>query len=801
MDHKRRINILPFLALLFLVAGTSYAQAEEGEGEDRTLSPYFFVQSDDPEVDRLPLESTSVDVNISGVIADVTVAQVYKNEGRNPIEAVYIFPASTRAAVYGMKMTIGERTITAKIRERAQARKEYEQARQQGKSASLLEQQRPNVFQMNVANIMPLDVIKVELKYTELLVPTDSVYDFVYPTVVGPRYSNKTLEQAGPSETWIENPYLHEGEAPTYTFDISVSLATGLPIQDIACASHKIDVDYEGSDLAAVRLDPEEKYGGNRDFLLKYRLAGDRIQTGLLLYEGNRENFFLLMMQPPKRVSQDQIPPREYIFIVDVSGSMRGFPLDISKKLLEDLIRNLRPVDKFNVLLFAGGSSIMSRQSLPAVQANVDRAVNMINGNLGGGGTELLPALKRALALPATEGYSRTIVIATDGYVSVEEEAFDLIRSNLNQANMFAFGIGSSVNRFLIEGMARVGMGEPFIITRPEQAREKAGSFRELIQSPVLTGIQVDFGDFEVFDVEPPTVPDLLAQRPLILFGKWHGHPGGIIRLRGTTGESVFTQEIHVADVRSLERNSALPYLWARQKVAILSDYNRLRQQDERIKEVTGLGLAYNLLTAYTSFVAVDTLVRTNGGNATTVRQPLPLPQGVSNYAVSGSPRRSLAAPLHGPADAAKSRPKSIAYRVREEKVLQETSRSDVEADEAEARLGWIPLKLGKVTVTGGLSVERIRELLEKRIDKINECYAKGSPAEFSAAGDLVFELVLDARGRVKKVNAVDLAGKHAALEKCIAKQLKALQFPAPVTGSKTTIKVGFTTAERTTTR
>ncbi len=173
---KRKITKALFLLISIFVIFVTMAYAEKGEEADKTLSPYFFIKSDDPETDRLPLKSTTARVNIAGVIADVVVTQVYKNEGRKPLEAIYIFPASTKAAVYGMKMTIGERVIIADIRKREEARKAYEQAKQDGKSASLLEQQRPNVFQMNVANILPGDVITVELKYNELLVPDEAAY-------------------------------------------------------------------------------------------------------------------------------------------------------------------------------------------------------------------------------------------------------------------------------------------------------------------------------------------------------------------------------------------------------------------------------------------------------------------------------------------------------------------------------------------------------------------------------------------------------------------------------------------------
>ena len=369
---------------LLLVLCWSQAFGQPGESEDRTLSPYFFVDSDNPDTDRLPLKSTLATVNITGVIADVLVTQVYKNDGKKALEAIYIFPASTRAAVYGMKMTIGKRVIEAKIKKRDEARREYEQARNAGKNASLLEQQRPNVFQMNVANIMPGDEIKVELKYTELLVPTDRVYEFVYPTVVGPRYSNAKVSNAPPSEHWVGNPYLRQGELSATIFNITVVLNAGMPIKDLTCSSHTVNTLYESASKAKISLDKAEAHGGNRDYILRYRLDGDKIQTGLLLTEGEKENFFVLMMQPPKRFTKNNIPGREYIFIVDVSGSMHGFPLNISKKLLSNLIGNLRPTDKFNVLLFSGGNSVMAEESLSATSINIQRAMNVIDRQQGG---------------------------------------------------------------------------------------------------------------------------------------------------------------------------------------------------------------------------------------------------------------------------------------------------------------------------------------------------------------------------------------------------------------------------------
>jgi len=633
-----KMNNLGVVVILLIILSMSFdIRSQQENKDDQTLSPYFFVQSDDPKLDQLPLKATSAVVDIAGVIADVKVKQVYKNEGSKALEAIYIFPGSTRAAVYGMKMTIGERTILAKIEESEKARQDYEEARQNGQTASLLEQQRPNVFQMNVANIMPGDEIIVELSYTELLIPDEGVYEFVYPTVVGPRYSNTPEDLANSNENWISNPYTKEGELPLYSFDLDVNLNTGLPVQDVVCNTHETDIKFLSPDNAKIDLNDDEKFGGNRDFILKYKLQGEQIGSGLLLYEGEKENFFLLMVQPPKQIKPENIPPREYVFIVDVSGSMFGFPLDVSKTLLKDLIGNLRSTDKFNVLLFAGGSELFSKTSVEANSTNIKRAIDFIEKQNGGGGTELLPALRRALSLEGTEEFSRTFIIATDGYVSVEKEAYDLIRKNLGTANFFTFGIGTSVARYIIEGMAHVGKGFPFIATNQTNALKMAKKFRKYVTNPVLTNINIEFNGFDVYDIEPLEVPDVFSERPVLVYGKYHGNVIGSIELTGKTGDKDFKWGLDIKKYTRDKTNAALKYLWARERIRILDDYTNLAQNEAHVDEITALGLKYNLLTAYTSFIAIDSEIRNEDGNVTTVKQPLPLPDGVSNYAIGAS--------------------------------------------------------------------------------------------------------------------------------------------------------------------
>lgn len=644
-------NIRSTFWATLLAAFPSALQAAESapndyESGDRTLSPYFAVQPAG-ETDSLPLKSTDVRVRVLGVMAEVVVTQEYRNEGSGPIEARYVFPASTRAAVHSMSARIGERLITASIREKQAAKAEYAAAKREGKTAALLEQHRANVFQMHVGNILPGDEIRVELTYTELLVPEDGVYRFVYPTVVGPRYNGASGLESHKAESWIATPHLRAGVAPATGFNLAVDLESPVPLHEIGSPSHRLQVAGERTRRASVALEDEGRPADNRDFVLEYRLEGDAIQSGVMLSRGPEENFFLAMVQPPSTLPNDQILPREYVFIVDVSGSMHGFPLDTARMLMNDLLSRLRPSDTFNVLLFAGGNVTLAPASVPATRENVRLAIATLGRTGAGGGTELLPALRRALQMPADEGRSRVFVVVTDGYVSIEDEAYELVRRNLSRANLFAFGIGASVNRALIEGLARAGQGEPFVVQDAAAAEGESRRFREMIEAPVMNHIAVRFEGLDAYDVTPVAVPDLFARRPVVVFGKWRGDAKGAVVVEGTTARGPERHRLPVDPEAASSSAGALRYLWARNRIAELGDQELMTGGGEERAAILALGLKYNLLTKYTSFIAVDRIVRVKDPDVTrTVDQPLPLPEGVSNLAVGetvpGTPEPSF---------------------------------------------------------------------------------------------------------------------------------------------------------------
>lgn len=635
----------PTLLLLATLLGLATLTAGE-----KSRSPYFQITNAESSLDSLPLKSSRAKVSISGTIAQVEIRQTYANTGGQPIEAVYVFPGSTGSAMHGMEMKIGETVIVAKIKEREQARKAYEKAKAENKTASLLEQQRPNVFQMNVANILPGDEVEVLLRYSEHLTCTEGLYEFVMPTVVGPRYGNGSADDASTTD-WVANPHLQKHENTTTAFEFTMDLRTGLPLKQVLCSSHSSPIKYLGKEHASLSIDSNnDATCMNRDIIVRYRLADEKVASGVLLHKGDAgngedENFFLIDIEPPARVTPELITARDYLFVLDVSGSMNGFPLQTARRLFGKLAQQLRPSDSFNVLLFAGSSQVLSQQPLTANEANIEKAVHFMRSQSrrGSGGTELVKALERAMNMPGSEQKSRSIVVVTDGYVNFEADAFDLIRDHRGAANVFCFGIGSSVNRQLIEGIARVGGGEAFVVTTPSEAPETARRFRKYIESPVLTKVKLEARGFEASELQPASLPDVFANRPITVCGKWKGSPGGQLVLTGITGGGEkYQQVIDIAQTSAKGmHNPALRSLWARERVRELSDYAKLRKdvksQKETIQEVTNLGLTYSLLTAYTSFIAVDETVRPIDTPAQKVKQPSPLPKGTSPHAVPHS--------------------------------------------------------------------------------------------------------------------------------------------------------------------
>ncbi len=561
--------------------------------------PQLRVHGGNPAAGGLVLKATRVDVNIAAMMAEVAVTQHYRHEGPQAVDAAYIFAGPPQAAVHAVTVRLGERVLDTRMQARPRLRIEgYTARRGEPERAPVQEesQERPQGFLRDVAGIQPGDEVQVELRYTELISPSEGLYRFVFPTVMG---------------------------SPQHTpaaFDLHVHLGAPLPVAAIASPSHRIEVSGEDSTQAEVAL-LDEGARAARDFVLDYRLGGERTATGLMLHQGEQENFFLALVAPPGVVEPAQVRAREVLFVVGVSDSDQGEPLQAARAVLRDLIGGLRPSDRFGLMRFSGGSLGVGDAPVPAAQAQLDRALKAVDRLRGGGGADLVPALRRIAALPRDPEVSRSVVIVTDGRVAVDGEVLRRVRKGLGGARVFAFGVGTAVNRPLVEGLARAGWGEPFIVDRPEAAAAQAGRLRTLIDAPVLTQLSARFVGLDVYDVETAPLPDVLGQRPVWISGKWRatgpghagqagdsGAPRALLMLEGRSAAGAYREMVKAAAPDP--HAGALRQIWAQQRLQQLCDLEALEGGHARRDEITALGLKYGVATPYTSFRSEQPLVR-----------------------------------------------------------------------------------------------------------------------------------------------------------------------------------------------
>lgn len=564
-------------------------------------------------LEALPLEFTEANVQITHGIAAVKLTQTFANRAAETIEAVYLFPGSPSSTVRGLTMTVGDRRIRAQIKKRAAAQQTYDQAKSAGKTASLLKEVQVGTYELNVANILPGDRITVEVDYVELLTPVDGEYRLLLPNTFGTsRYNESRSAGQRGSRT--------QSNADAVTKDayfVSARIASGVPVAQVDSPSHEVVSTRVSPYEFQVLLDPSDRRALNRDFELVYRLSGDEVQSGLSLYERDGQGWFLWTMDAPKSVGSAMIPPREFVFVLDVSGSMNGKPMATAKKLMRDLAGVLRPTDYLNAIKFAGGSELMSERSLGATQATVDRLVSFVDEADSGGGTKLLPALEQAFGLPKVAA-ARTVVIVTDGAIGSIEQSAKFIRQSNGGIGTFVFGVGIGLDRGSLNRLAVAGYSAPFIVDDVGDETQALSDYRAYVDRPLLSFVGLEFQGLTVADVHPQIVPMLYAARPLTVMGRYQPPANGKLIVRGIGAKGAFKREIEVGAYQPDPNADALAFIWARRELdrLILDDQSGNQGQIEQI------GLDFGVLTPYTSFVAVDQRVRNADSASTTVNQP-----------------------------------------------------------------------------------------------------------------------------------------------------------------------------------
>jgi Ca-activated chloride channel homolog len=513
---------LTHLKNFYAVEASTEKLARITEGSLEALAP------DGKPLGLCPLRHTTVKADVSGFLSRVTVTQEFENSFEEKIEAVYVFPLPQAAAVDDMTMLVGDRRVKGKIMRREEAKAAYEAAKSRGQVASLLDQERPNIFTQTVANILPGERVTITISYVETLKYENGTYEFVFPMVVAPRYipgaqvstgaSSQNAAQV-PDASRITPPLTAKGVRAGHDISLEVALDAGVPLDNLVSRSHEVEVNKPNGWSAHVRLKNKAEIP-NKDFVLKYEVAGGRIEDAVLTHRTDRGGFFTLILQPPDRVTVEDVTPKEIVFVLDTSGSMQGFPIEKAKEAMKLALDNLYPQDTFNVITFAGDTHILFPQPVAATKENLAKAQAFLSSRAGSGGTEMMKAIKAALDPSDAQNHIRVVCFMTDAEVGNDFEIISEVQKHPN-ARVFAFGIGNSVNRFLLDKIAEEGRGEVEYVSLKDDGSLAARRFHERVRSPLLTDIQIDWAGMPVADVYPKRIPDLFSARPVVLSGRY----------------------------------------------------------------------------------------------------------------------------------------------------------------------------------------------------------------------------------------------------------------------------------------
>jgi Ca-activated chloride channel family protein len=597
----------------------------------------------------LPLEKTTVTGQILGPLAVISVVQRFSNPLDQPAELEYLFPLPHEAAITGFELRVGARRVQSSIQELEEARRQFDEAREAGSRAGLLEQHRPNLFSIRLTNVQPGEVIEAQVRYQERVRFDDGSYQFVFPMGITPRYGSPEHPQ---EQRGVNAPIAAAGEK-IGPVEIELAVDSGFATADPVSPSHPLTVTRLDERRFSIRL------GGptipDHDFVMRCAALPEQAPAGAVLaawrsVEKDGGTFLATLVPPPLGEEMADPAPREFVFVLDRSGSMSGEPIAQARNALRACLRALNPGDTFRILLFDDQLEWYRPQASSVTQAEIDAADRYLDGVDGRGGTEIIPALEEALKAQDSSGRARFIVFLTDGAVSAEERALDQLRKQVGRARLFTFGIGPSVNRALLQQMARIGRGTAEFLQLEEDIEGAIIRFQDRVAFPVLSDLVLQVSGGRAWDVYPVTLPDLYVGQPLEILGRLKAEPGKAVSLTvaGRVGQKDITLQAELPAGAGEE--PALSRLWARARVDDLIEQvsSGGRAAHKTREEVIGLALEYNLVTPFTAFIAVDPQAPKKLGKPVPLQVAQPLPQGldISGFMGGNGPlRQAMSAP------------------------------------------------------------------------------------------------------------------------------------------------------------
>jgi Ca-activated chloride channel family protein len=744
----------------------------------------------------LPLRETRYETVVVGTVAETSVVQVFHNPLPERLEARYNFPLPNDAAVDDYWIRVDGKEIHGVMKRRDDARKTYDAARDAGLTAALLEQNRPNVFAQAVANIPPGGTVEVEMHLVQPLRREDGRYQLTLPTVIGPRYVAGAPDHQGntaavPDAAALRSPQLAKGVVSCAKVDIQVVIEAGMPVHDLRSQYHALQVERAAGITRLELADGPAR--PNRDFTLSWQLAGLEPRAQLMAQKtGDGEGYFSLTIEPPRGVSRDRARPRELVFVVDTSGSMSGVPLDTARAAVRRALDDLGAEDTFQVIRFAGVAEQLAPAPLANTTENRRSALDFLEATRGGGGTEMIAGVTAALARPADPQRLRMVLFLTDGFIGGESQIFAGIERQLGEARLFSLGVGSSVNRYLLDGMARIGRGSSVYVGPGEAPDRVVERFYGHIDRPVLTDIEIDWGDLPIADLSPAAIPDLFAGQPVVVFGRFTGAPQGEATLKGKLGGAPIEIPLKL-DFSQGQAHSGLAAMWARHQVDDLLGYPSARSSDPdtaAIAKITTLALKHRIMTAYTSFVAVEQRKEPQtDGTLRTVEVPLELPMAVENSAIGesyGLGGLGLVGSGHGGGGYGGS------YSIGAGGGSGSGYGRGTGAGFGGRGTRVPTVRQAKAEVMGSIDRDIIRRIVRAHINEVRYCYEQGLARNPNLKGRLNVRFTIGPKGQILAAELIEDTAGDAMVGACIVSAVKRWTFSKPEGGGNVVISYPF---------
>ncbi len=599
------------------------------------------------EVSALPMLKSDVTVRISGDLATVSLIQTFHNPNEGDLSARYLFPLPDDAAVYNMLYKVGDLVVEGQIRERHVAQAGFDQAKAEGKQAALLTQHKPNVFTQDIANLPGGETVQVEIRYAQPVPMLDGAYTWHFPMVVGPRYQPGdagSLPGAAPAlSQWTVAASTEVTLPETIDADrvrLRVLLDGGAPVSGIQSPSHPVVITEDGAQHRTVNL-ASDRTLDNKDFVLTYRLGGEQLAAAVNTNGDGGEGVVSLLLSPPTSIPAERQIPRELVFVLDTSCSMSGAPMDTSRLFMEEALKTLGKDDSFRLLNFSSSVGALSDEPLRATPENLKLAYKHLQRLDAGGGTDMRLGIEAALGQEAEPGVMRIVVFLTDGYIGNEGDIIPLVERLRGDARLFSLGVGSSVNRWLLEELARAGRGVARIVLDDDAAKDAARALAQRIAAPALTDLQIVWGDAPVEQVSPARLPDLFMGQPVRVLARYTRGGRYPVILRGRQGDEIVELRVDLVLPERSDGGAALPTLWARsliqdRMIDYLSPFADPARRQALEQEITSLGLEHHLITQWTSFVAVAHEAQLAQRGGPTLNVVTPTPHGVSSYGGGG---------------------------------------------------------------------------------------------------------------------------------------------------------------------